>query len=318
MGGCYTSHCERPSEPRWKTGANEAVREFFKSGEVKHIAGAFRTYSETNDSGFIKFLLDHRKLVEAKKEFLEFEYEVKFNITNVPVRKNAAKTEPTLEEYLDAFEFPVARFARYIKDACNNTAEGTNYFLGEGADEKLVVIQKMGKLYLKEKGQPVALNTGVPFEEIVMKRNERRWETTLDELLRKAAETHSAGSAYKGRIRKEKGDAFILDTFDGRIYSLTVNRSHLLKPGQDKESEVQRQLEMEYAGFVPGFPGLMENSEEQIVLGMVDLAKYVGVLYGNAPVNKDWRIQLSLTNERKYDFVSKDLVPGSKVPALQK
>ena len=36
---------------------------------------------------------------------------------------------------------------------------------------------------------------------------------------------------------------------------------------------------------------------------MVDLAKHVAFLNNNAPVVNGWRIQLEITNERKYDFV---------------
>ncbi|MEK6857487.1 MAG: hypothetical protein AABX39_02775, partial [Nanoarchaeota archaeon] len=84
-----------------------------------------------------------------------------------------------------------------------------------------------------------------------------------------------------------------------RIYSFTVTRAHL----SGDSSKIQRQLEMEYAGHVPGFSAFVENDEEQIVSGMVDLAKYVAVLYNNAPVANGWKMQLELTNQRKYDFV---------------
>ena len=259
---------------------------------------AYKSFSNNKSSGFIKELLNFNKLKEAKKEFEEIEYEVKFDVQVEQL--NPSYAEPAIKEYLEAFDFPATVSARFIKDAVHNIAEGVNSFLGEDNAERMVVIQKMGKLYLKEKSQPIELNAGVLYQDIVIKRNERRWEAGLEEILEKIGEI-GIGS-FKGTIVKEKGDDFILDTNDGRIYSFTINRSKL----KDKNiGEIQRQLEIEYAGFVPGFPGFIENSEKQIVQGMVDLAKYVAVLYNNAPVGKGWAMGLRPTHERKYDFVNR-------------
>jgi len=63
-------------------------------------------------------------------------------------------------------------------------------------------------------------------------------------------------------------------------------------------------LELEYAGFIPRFKGFEKDSEVQVVSGMVDLAKYTYFLYNNAPVSNGYRMNLTLTGERKYDFVS--------------
>ncbi len=94
-----------------------------------------------------------------------------------------------------------------------------------------------------------------------------------------------------------------MDLNDGRVYSMSFTRAHLTKPAERAESGIQRQLEMEYAGFMPSFPGFERNSEKQIVEGMVDLAKYTYALYNNAPVKSGWRMNLAITGERKYDFI---------------
>jgi hypothetical protein len=160
------------------------------------------------------------------------------------------------------------------------------------------------KDFLKKKGLVVPINCGVPYENIVIKRTEERFESSTGEVLSELRKTTSEeGVRYRGRIRKEKGDVFILDTNDGRIYSFTITRAHLTKDGDAKESGIQRQLEIEYAGYVPGFKGFEKESEPQIVRGMVDMAKYTFAMYNGAPIRDGWRMNLALTSERKYDFV---------------
>jgi hypothetical protein len=309
MGGCYessSSYSSRTWEPSWKTNVSDGLRSFFKAGDAADIVGAYKAFSERNNAGFIKAVLQHQKVTEAPKEFPEIEYEVKFSITPMPGKGS----EPTITQYLDAFEFPATRRARFLKDEINTNAEGRNHFFGDGIEERLVVIEKGGKTYLKEKSQPMALNTGVPYEHIVVKRTEKRYPATMDEVLAKVGEVRSAGATYAGVIRKEKGDAFILDTDSGRIFSFTVTRAHLSgKDGKDTQT-VQRQLEIEYAGHVPGFPGFVQDSEPQIVDNMVALAKHVAMLSNNSLVANGWHMQLNLTGERKYDFVR-------QVPAAQ-
>ena len=36
---------------------------------------------------------------------------------------------------------------------------------------------------------------------------------------------------------------------------------------------------------------------------MIDLAKYIYTLYNGAPLSKGWKVNLAITNERKYDFI---------------
>lgn len=260
---------------------------------------AYCAFFESNTGGFIKKLLEHKKVGEAPKEFPEIEYEVKLNI--VPVASKEGSKEPGIGQYLDAFEFPAVKRARFLKDPINTNVEGMNHFFGDGDNELLVVIEKCGKLYLKEKSQPLQLDTGVPYEQLVMKRTESRYEATMDQILQKVSDVGVKGGKYVGAIRKEKGDAFILDAHDGRIFSFTVTRAALQVPGC--VAKVQRQLEVEYAGYVPGFPDFVKGDEKQIVADMVDLAKHVAFLSNNAPVANGWYMTICPTSERKYDFV---------------
>lgn len=270
------------------------VNKFFETGDIAELVKAHIKFSEENKSGFIQQLLDNRGQKETPKEFPEIEYEVKLAIK--PVQMNKKTPEPTIVEYLDAFEFPPTTNARFLKDSTNTTIEGVNHFYGSNGEERLVVIEKAGKHYLKEKSQPLPLKTGVPYEEIVMKRTEKRWESTMQEILEKTQAALAGGAVYQGKIRKEKGDAFVLSSGDGRVYSFTITRAHC-------GDNIQRQVEIEYAGYVPGFPTFRKNDEAQIVQDMVDVAKHIALLAHNAPVGKGWKMQLGFTNERKYDFV---------------
>lgn len=303
MGGCYDSSysysSSRCSTPSWKTTMEDAMSSFFRKKDLGDLVKAHVAFFESNTGGFIKQLLAYQNIAEADKEFPEIEYEVKLNI--VPVAPKAGAKEPGIGQYLDAFEFPAVQRARFLKDPINTNAEGINHFFGDGENELLVVIEKGGKLYLKEKSQPLQLDTGVPYEQVVMKRTESRYEATMDKIMQKVSDVNLSGGKYVGAIRKEKGDAFILDAHDGRIFSFTVTRAALQVPCG--EPKVQRQLEIEYAGYVPGFPDFLKGDERQIVSDMVDLAKHVAFLSNNAPVANGWRMEICPTSERKYDFV---------------
>jgi hypothetical protein len=279
--------------PQWQSDLASGLRSFFRSGDVSDLVDGFKAFEKSRGTkGFIQAVLDHKNIKEAPKEFPEIEYEVKFDITPVPGKG----TEPSIAKYLDAFDFPASQRARFLKDPVNAIAEGKNHFFGQGLEERLVVIEKGGKTFLKEKGQPLELKTGVEYEHVVIKRTEERHEADMEEINRKIAEHLRAGADYLGVLRKEKGDAFLLDTHSGRMYSFTVTRAH-------SGERIQRQLEIEYAGYIPGFPEFTKNSEPEIVQGMVDAAKHVYMLHNNAGVGNGWKMQLAVTAERKYDFI---------------
>src|SRR3989344_5861578 len=239
MGGCYggpyRSNCSS-SVPvcNWKKLLTGAL----KSPNGQSLGTAYRAYLSENSSssGFIREVakaLGIQKNEEIPKEFPDIEYEVKFDIAVTPGRNS----EPGLVELLDAFDFPPgARGARFLKDPVNSVAIGINRFYGTKDEERLVVIEKGGGLYLKEKSDPIPFDVGVPFQQLVIKRTEERYVAESQEVLDKVdAVTREPNVAYRGRIRKEKGDAFILDTNDGRLYSFTITRAHLIAPGETQE-----------------------------------------------------------------------------------
>ena len=127
----------------------------------------------------------------------------------------------------------------------------------------------------------------------------------MSEVLKKMTGTLASGGKFAGYIEKEKGEDFILDTSDGRVYSFVISRA------KRHDGEIQRQLELEYAGYVPGFDKDAYEDEEKIVRGMVDLAKYILLLHNQIPLEKKWTMSVSPTQERKYDFVRGADAPSS-------
>ncbi len=327
MGGSYSSSStySKPSVSLNTQQSAKSMKSFFAK-ETSSLAGAYAlffaqdAYSGTaKKKGFIKQLAEIQNCKEIPKEFPEIEYEAKIAVDVISDEKrtdelmtdqsatnqSATNQSATIEQYLDAFEFPCTETVhRFLKDPINVISEGKNHFYGKEDEEMLVVIEKGEKTFLKEKSQPLELSTHIPLQNLVMKRTEKRYSAGVNQILEKIAETARAGGMYKGVIRKEKGDAFILDTNDGRIYSFTITRSHLEKKEGTEKTRVQTQLEIEYAGYIPGFSAFQEGSEKQIISGMVDLTKYVLVLHNNSPLIPSLRMRLSSTQERKYDFVS--------------
>lgn len=315
MGGCYRDYSSSPArsaceeEVGLQGRIKKQFKKFLQTGKREEIVSAQRDFMAENKFGFIaEFakLLGIKNVENIPKEFPDTEYEVKFDVATKTESQQKETKEPDLVEFMDAFDFPASRTARFLKDPVNAIATGTNGFYGTDDDEKLVVIRKGNGIFLKEKGPvlPISLNPRVAGQEIVIKRTEKRYPAELDEVLDKVEQIcEQQGVKYRGRIKKEKGDFFILDATDGRIYSASFTRAHLTKPQEKEESGVQRQLELEYAGYLPGFLGF-EKGEKPIVKGMVDLARYTFALYYDTPITRGWRMNLSLTGERKYDFIT--------------
>lgn len=324
MGGNYTNYgssssqeIRRTAADSWKQGVSASLNSFFSSYALQDLYAAYTQFSQKNASGFFSELLRHRGLIAAPKEFPDIEYESKFEITFAGTCNEDDCNEPSVGDLLSAFVFPLGPSTRFIKDPVRTVAQGKNHFYGRGVEERLVVIEKGGGHYIKTKSDPLPFDADVPFQDLVIKRKEDRRKATLEEILEKVAAVTQDGGQYFGHIIKDKGDDFILDVNDGRIYSFTVTRAE----DASDSNRVQRQLEIEYAGFVPGFPHFIKDDETQIISGLVDLAKHTLFFGNNAPV-AGRRLFARPTSQRKYDFISKNEVlqvrasPVSRVPIL--
>lgn len=293
MGGCYATSFRYSScsAARNEEEIDTCLRSFFRTKAVSKLIRALNIYEKQgNKKGFFKYLMEMKG--EAVKELDDFEIESKLEIMLTPLN---GKKEPGIVEIINAIEFPPVNDAYYIKDPVNARSVGENAFFGDD-DERFVVIQKGGNWFLKEKGAVEHYSFGIPGEQIVLRRKETRIPT--DPL--KVAETITAKygdgkTSYKGKIRKDKVDAFVMNTLTGRLYGMTVSDSTFAE-------RRQLQLEVEYAGYIPGFTTDTDN-ERTIVEDVVNINKHVLFLHSGKSVN-GWRVEFAPTTERKFDFVT--------------
>ncbi len=298
MGGSYYTPTT-PPRPSWEG----KLREALDQNNRKALIESYRSYfsSEGKESGFIgnaMKLLCGKSVKNFPKEFSDIEYEVKFNIDLA----GDSTQQLSLCDYLDMFDFPVVTSSRFLKDPLNTTSEGFNHYFGTNTAERLVVIDKMGKGYMKEKGESLPIDINLSHKDIVTKRREVLLPATLSEIIERIHQvTRESGVHYRGKIKKERADMFLLNAHDGRIYNFTVTRAQITR--SEQQVETQRQLEIEYAGYLPGFKNFKNEDEQQLIRSMLDLTRYTYALYHDVLLPDEGRMKLVPTKERKYDFV---------------
>src|SRR3989344_1597445 len=155
MGGCYSDYSSpysrpavqpvvvkkvrKPANPKWK----QSIAAYAKGRELEDLLTAGKDFFRTRKKGFIPKLGEVcgvKRISDIPKEFTEWEYEIKMNI-----EPHGKGKEPDITAYLDAFDFPLGSNTRFIKDPVHNSAVGTNHFLGNDTDERMVIIEKAGK-----------------------------------------------------------------------------------------------------------------------------------------------------------------------------
>ena len=302
MGGCYDRDVSY-SRPVIRDTALDGIKEFFKTGERPSLLSAYRQMlQEGTGIGFIQKLHQAKGITTAPKEFSEYELEAKFDIALIPSGK--PKKQPRLEELMNTFDFQPTSGAAFLKDPVNVVSTGINRFYGtEDGEERLVVITKGGHTFKKEKGNHEPLHYGLPLEKYILKRSETRVPATTEDIEDALMRLNSDGKLKKiGSLEKTKADFFVINTLSGREYGCTVSQAYRLPQKKD----VQMQLEIEYAGYTPGFPAINIKNEREIATEMSQLLTTILLSYGMNPVqvNKEWSLQVRPTVERKFDFAS--------------
>ena len=270
------------------TSVDSLIKDFFNTKKVEKLIGAFKEYSTIHQDGFIRELYTVGKKT-IQKEFPDWEYELKFDLITI--------TNASLLEIMEAIEFPPTNTARFIKDATNIESKGANHFYGTDEDERFVIIEKAGKFYLKEKGPRNFFNYGIEDENLILKRRENKIETNPLEIANTITQKYADGKTKnQGKLDKERIDAHLLNTSNGRIYSLTVD--NLVR--EDKKS--LKQLEVEYSGIIPGFSASM-NDEKTIVSDLTAIAKHITYFYQEVKLPNGKMLRLVPSQTTKYDFV---------------
>ena len=312
MGGCYGSsygHSSPCSTPRPAAEPMDAqslfkrrFKQYLKSGDRADLQKALQALNGEH-KGVINLMHQAAGIDAAVKDFSDFEIEAKFEI-DLQRRNGKKAKEPAIEEIMDTFDMQFSPGALWIKDPVNAVATGQNRFFGtEDGEERVVIITKGGGVYLKEKGSVEPYSFGIPAEEYILRRRETRVATTLDACVAALLRHNKDGKLRDmGIIEKVKGDFFLINAQSGTEIGCSVTDSYKL-PEREKR---QLQLELEYAGQIPGFPAPTKQSERAIVEEMSRLYRGLLVTFGvePVPINADWQLQLTPTVERKYDFVS--------------
>ena len=209
MGGCYDYRYEREcSRPVVRTDPVETlIKKFYARHQRKDLCDAYKQYLQANDKGFIRKVAQMGDCeIPPPKEFPNYELESKLNIA-VHGKTDLMHEKTDLTEIMDAFEFLPSPTSRYLKDASNLESTGLNHFFGTGdGEERLVIIEKKGKWYLKEKGAREPYSFGIPGEEYVIKRPETRVETNPLEVAKLMAGHYADGkTAYLFPVVKSWG-----------------------------------------------------------------------------------------------------------------
>ncbi|MBI4434514.1 hypothetical protein HY635_01735 [Candidatus Uhrbacteria bacterium] len=230
------------------------------------------------------------------KEFKRFEYETKFSIAT---RKNALAFLRDVERCFRApSHFLLVRIAGGDK-----LVTRVSFFVRNNREYSYFVYRRARML--KVKRHDVMMRGGLPIfknEESLLidcrdfadKLHHLRHRfvrhsyrlVDLGPLMRRLRfnPTTRVGEMIKTRVKD-----FVLDTRDGRVYAVAVTFCA-------SRGRTQKQLEVEYAGYIAGVPGRTANSEREIVARTVELSKYI---------QNCLPAMLTLSTERKYTFVTR-------------
>ncbi len=107
----------------------------------------------------------------------------------------------------------------------------------------------------------------------------------LDHFLQQKSSLIRVGDMVKNRVKD-----FVFDTRDGRIYAVAITFCK-------SKNKVQKQLEIEYAGYLSGFKNPVRNVEKQVIAGVQELSQYI---YKHFPA------MLRQSTERKFEFVKRN------------
>ena len=303
MGGCYndrdySSSCYEP--PKQVDNVENLVKSFFKTGNRPKLLEAYKQLILNGNSKkrFIRYLLDYAEIKEGINEFPGIEIESKLEVILTPISKKP-ESVVVLTDILDILEFPPVQGARFLMDACNAESQGTNNFFGTDDEERFVVIEKGGKWYLKEKGQVQPYHFGIPGEEYVLRRPETRKETNPLVVAQTLAEKYADGNVkFQGALNKIKAESFLVNTVSGRLYSVVISCA------SKNDKKKQWQLEIEYAGYIPGFKQFEKGNERNVVEDILYIDKSIVALYSDTILESGYKVSFIPTTESKFEFVS--------------
>lgn len=245
-------------------------------------------------------VLSPKKLAQIKKhdftkELKDFEYETKFDIQNskldgMGVLKKIRGCFKNNQRFIlceikggdklltrvsfffgDNTEYSLFRYrgARMVKVKRHKIIKGTPFRIFKN-DEQLIIdkddfSKKLNKLQHRFKRHNYRL-------------------VNLDGFLKEKSSLIEVGEMVKNRVKD-----FVFDARDGRIYAVAITFCK-------SKNKVQKQLEIEYAGYLPGSRNKKQGSEKQVIAGVQELSQYI---------YKCFPKMLKSSIERKFEFVKR-------------
>lgn len=215
------------------------------------------------------------QIQKVGRDLPEKEYEIKFELVDKSLE---------LERYLDIFESHMMNHTQYIVDPVQTVSDIDTYFFTDNAME-YSVFRYENELMLKVKNHIILDEFSLP----VFANNESFIYTTkvvLDCLVQPQVQ-------YIGSMKKRRIKNFLLDSLDGKVYSIAFTIC-------ESNHQRQYQAEIEYNGYID--KQIRTNDENEIVASLVSTSSNVlHVLNGH----------IIPTKERKFQFVQSSVYQSS-------
>jgi len=229
-------------------------------------------YCSTPMKKIISQIIKH----DFTKEFKNFEYEVKFDIKgkNPDLFGCLKKIERCFDGDSRFIPHKIRGGDKLITQAVFYEKNGIEYSYFKYRDAKMLKVKKHSIIKTKK----------LQHLHHRFKRH-NYFLTDLKVRLKKLV----LSAEYTGNMVKTRVKDFVLDACDGRIYAVAVTFC-------TSRNKIQKQFEIEYAGYVPGFRGFKKNNKKQIIYGLLGLSNYI---YKCIP-----KI-LQPSVERKFEFIKK-------------
>lgn len=204
------------------------------------------------------------------REFPDREFEIKFEFQQKGLE---------LSHYLALIEKAIKGSGRYVIDPVQVRSTMTTHFFSDN-DLEYSIFEYENRLMLKKKRHEVLHS-----ELFQVYCND---ETFLYDLNAIKSELEKNQVHYMGCMTKKRIKDFLLNTTDGRIYSLAVTIC-------EAYNQFQYQFEIEYNGYISKMEHL-DNNENKLVDALILTAKDLYEVIGS---------DIIPSGDRKFDFVQR-------------
>lgn len=249
----------------------------------------------------MNIVVSPKKLAQIKrhdftKELKDFEYEIKFDI-----KTNKLGSLEILKKIRSCFKKNHQFVLCEIKDG-DKLLTHVSFFFGDNTEYSL--FRYRGARMIKIKKHRII--KGIPFsifkndEQLIIDKGDfssklsdlqhrfKRHNYRLVDLnyfLQQKSALIDVGEMIKNRVKD-----FVFNASDGRIYAVAITFCK-------SKNKIQKQLEIEYAGYLPGFKNSGRNVEKQVIAGVQELSEYI---------YKYFPVMLKSSVERKFEFVKRN------------